>query len=185
MKEFVLAGDYGQFRWACEHEQVNHRNYTYITDIHQLRGTIKPRIHLVEQYKKNPIWNDPNFESMCKSREAELVKGLVNWKPIKISDFVTTTQADSEFPSLTLDIINKAYELMKKQSAVFSTPPAPSPRINGLSISSIFCDEYAEYPDVFPKLDISTYNDDVKAEKIITVHTKYFGDLVARVPYSV
>ena len=138
MKDFVLAGSYDQFRYACAHSQVNHRDFTYLTDIHQLRGTTEPRIHLVEQYRKNPIWDTPNFEVMCKSRRAKLVKGLDVYSSIELSDFVTSTEAPPG-SALTLDILHRAIDLIRSQQVYM---PPPIPRTAGQSIKSIFFDEY-------------------------------------------
>ena len=148
MKDFVLAGNYGEFRYACEHSQVNHRDFTYLTDIHQLRGTLQPRIYLVEQYYKNPIWDNPNLEAMCKSRGAELVKGLDTYTPIELPDFITSTEAPPD-SALTLDILRQAIDLMR----IYAPPPPITikPRLAGHSITSIFLDEYAEFPDAGQK----------------------------------
>ena len=55
MKDYVIAGDYKQFRWFCNQRKEAPNKYIYLTQSAQIRGVSFPIVYYVGTWYELPI----------------------------------------------------------------------------------------------------------------------------------
>lgn len=55
VKEFVIAGNYGEFTWFCNQQKKPPNQYVYLTQPAQIRATTRPIVYHVGTWYQLPI----------------------------------------------------------------------------------------------------------------------------------